>query len=44
MDDVSWGGRHGSRYKSKFDAIKKARHVGKKQLPPNYVHKDLENH
>lgn len=43
-DSVSWGGRHGSRHKSRLDALKKARHVGEKQRPPNYVQKDSEKH
>lgn len=43
-ESVSWGGRHGSRHKSRLDALKKARHVGEKQRPPNYVQKDSEKH
>lgn len=43
-DSVSWGGRHGSSHKSRLDALKKARHVGEKQRPPNYVQKDSEKH
>ena len=40
-DNVSWGG---SRHKSRLDALKKARLVGEKQRPPNYVQKDPEKH
>ncbi|KAH9325716.1 hypothetical protein KI387_005894, partial [Taxus chinensis] len=43
-DSVSWGGRHASRWKSRPDALKNARHVSEEQRCPNYVQKDSEKH
>eukprot|EP01018_Ginkgo_biloba_P018774 Gb_32188 [translate_table: standard] len=43
-DSFPWGGRNGSRHKSRLDALKRARHVGEKQWGSNYVQKDSEKH